>query len=285
MSIQRKTGAIYVALSGLFFGLIGYFGMSIVHTNISVNTMLFWRFLIASLFMCVVILPKCKQLHVQPGELTKTFFYGALFYGPSSALYFMAADIMGSGLAMVLFYTFPAMVLFMDFFFKKKTVGQFYYVAVGIILIGMLCLTFGDTTQFNLIGTGISLLSALLFAIYMMLSETSAHPAQVDTLMVCLGSTVSALLMACLEGRFLVPNETEVWVNIIGIGIFCTSIPILLLLKGLKNISALQASILSILEPVFVIVFGVILLGEAITTVEYIGVFVLLSGALLALVS
>lgn len=282
---HRKTGVIYVALSGLFFGLIGYFGISIVHANISVNAMLFWRFLIASLFMSLVLLTEFKQLHAKPRELMSSFMYGVLFYGPSSTLYFMAANKIGSGLAMVLFYTFPAMILFIDFFITKQPIGRLYYVAVAVILIGMICLTLGDASQFNLMGIGLSLLSALLFAFYMIFSKTSTAPAHVDTFTVCLGSTLSSLVMAMYEHRFIVPHQMEIWLDIAGIGILCTSIPILLLLKGLKNISALQASILSVLEPIFVIVFGVLLLGESITTTEYIGIFTLLSGALLALIS
>jgi drug/metabolite transporter (DMT)-like permease len=282
---HRKTGAIYVALSGLFFGFIGYFGVSIVHANISVNTMLFWRFLVASVFMCVILLPQFRALHAQPRDLIKSLVYGVFFYGPSSTLYFMAANSIGSGLAMVLFYTFPAMVLLMDFVITKHAINPSYYVAVGIIIMGMTCLTFGDTAQFNLKGVGYSILSAFLFALYMIFSKSSTASAQVDTLTVCLGSTLSALMMALLEHRFVIPNQMDIWINIIAIGTVCTSVPILLLLKGLKNISALQASILSVLEPVFVIFFGVMLLGESITALEYVGVATLLSGALLALVS
>ena len=285
MQTHRRTGAIYVALSGLLFGLIGYFGISIVHANISVNTMLFWRFLIASVFMCVIIIPKLSVLHIRMREITAAFIYGVLFYGPSSTLYFMAANAIGSGLSMVLFYTFPAMVLFMDFFITKHAIGRSYFVAVGIILIGMICLTCGDVSQFNWLGTGLSLLSAFLFALYMVLSKTSTAPAYLDTIMVCLGSAMSALMMAFFEHSFVIPSETMIWKNILGIGTLCTSIPILLLLKGLKNISALQASILSVLEPVFVIFFGVVLLGESISAIQYLGVVTLLGGALLALIS
>lgn len=285
MRAYRRIGSIYVALSGLFFGLIGYFGISIIHANISVNTMLFWRFLIASLFMGVIIIPEFKTLHARPRDLITAFIYGCLFYGPSSTLYFMAADAIGSGLSMVLFYTFPAMVLFMGFCISKQAVSRSYYVAVGVIIMGMVFLTLGDPRQFNLTGLWLSLLSAFLFALYMVFSKTSTASAHVDTLMVCLGSTLSALMMALFEHRFVVPDQMGIWLNMLGIGTLCTSIPILLLLKGLKDISALQASILSVLEPVFVIFLGVVLLGESITAVDYIGVVTLLSGALLALVS
>ena len=82
MHSQSKTGAWYVALSGLFFGFIGYFGMNIIHASISVNTMLFWRFLVASVFMCFVLLPQLKTLSVTSKDLGKTFCSGLLFYGP-----------------------------------------------------------------------------------------------------------------------------------------------------------------------------------------------------------
>lgn len=302
----RKTGAFYVALSGLFFGLIGYFGMSIIHAHISVNNMLFWRFLISALFMCFILAFQTISITTRiraredniygPGQLRKSFattrmdlfkgaFYGAIFYGPSSTLYFMSANYIGSGLAMVLFYTFPAMVMLFNFLFYKHTISKIYLFAITIMLVGLLFLMRDNPAQFNLMGIGLSLLSALFFACYIIITKNSHAPAQVETLMVCLGSMLSAFIAAQFEHTFFVPQGVELWGNIASIGIICTAVPILLLLKGLKNIGSLQASIISVLEPVFVLIFGVTLLGEVINTSQYIGISVLLFGALLALMS
>lgn len=326
MGSYRKTGAIYVALSGLFFGLIGYFGMSIIHAHISVNNMLFWRFLVSALFMCLVLMVQSKSFGIvncshprssrtqrelsntveqsqnkeippfsrddgrvvtvtASKDLFKGALYGAIFYGPSSTLYFMAADYIGSGLAMVLFYTFPAMVMLFNAIVYKHRIGKMYLLAITIMLVGLLLLMHDNPGQFNTMGIGLSILSALLFAGYMIVSKNSQAPAQVDTLMVCIGSMLSAFIAAQFEHTFFIPNGTELWFNIASIGILCTAVPILLLLKGLKNIGSLQASILSVLEPVFVLIFGVTLLSEAINSYQMIGIVILLTGAFLALLS
>ena len=62
-----------------------------------------------------------------------------------------------------------------------------------------------------------------------------------------------------------------------------TALPILLLLEAMKYISSTKASILSVLEPLFVVIFGVILLDEQISLAEGCGVVIVLAGAMLAL--
>ena len=70
-----------------------------------------------------------------------------------------------------------------------------------------------------------------------------------------------------------------------GIGVVATVIPILLMLHSLKYISSEKASLLSVLEPVFVVIFGVLLLGETLKPIHALGVVFVLAGALLTLLS
>ncbi|WED44306.1 DMT family transporter [Legionella cardiaca] len=281
----RNNGAFFAAISGLFFGLIGYFGVSVINANVSINNMLFWRFLVSSLFMCVLLLPQLKNLNINGIELIKITFYGAAFYGTCSILYFLAAQYIGSGLAMVIFFTYPAIVMLINFVFFRQTIGKIYYVALVVIFIGMLLLINGSKFNFNLIGVGLSLLSAVLYALYLIVSKKIAAPALVSTLFVSIGAMLISLIAAFIDKTFIIPGGFSVWFNIGGIGIICTALPIVFLLHGLKHISSLQASILSVLEPVFVVIFGILLLGEHINITQGLGVIVLLGGALLSLLS
>jgi drug/metabolite transporter (DMT)-like permease len=284
---RRKTGIIYVVLSGVFFGFIGYFGMTVLHAQLSVNALLFWRFLVSTLFMAGVLMVQRTGYAFPPKCVFKSIASGALLYGPSSALYFVAAQAIGSGVAMVLFFTFPAMVMLLNKIFFKHDVGKMYYVAIAIMLTGLLFLMHdhGQAVKLNLFGIEVSLLSALLFAVYITVNHSNALPATVDTLFVCLGSTLSAFVFATLSSALSIPQSAGIWVNVLGIGIVCTAVPILLLLKGLKNIGSLEASILSVFEPVFVVIFGVLLLGEVINFNQLLGIIILLSGALFALLT
>jgi drug/metabolite transporter (DMT)-like permease len=80
---------------------------------------------------------------------------------------------------------------------------------------------------------------------------------------------------------FTVPTTITAWANVLAIGIIATAIPIQLLLDGLKFISSVKASILSVLEPVMVVVMGLAFLGESISSMQVIGIITVLTGAIL----
>ena len=278
-------GAFYAALSGLLFGLLGYFGLSVINAHLSTYNMLFWRFLVSSLFIFVLLLPRIKSVILAPTELIKIIFYGLAFYGSGSILYFHAAQSIGSGLAMVIFFTYPTMVMLVNFLVYKQNISKIYYLALIIILVGMLFLVHGSEFIFDLKGLGLGVLSAFLYALYIITSKNSSVPPLISTFWISIGSALVCLLCSLLSKSFLVPMDFKIWFDIGGIGIICTALPILLLLKGLKQISSLQASILSVLEPVFVVIFGIILLDEKVSLTQALGIVILLSGALLTLLS
>ncbi|OEH46488.1 hypothetical protein lpari_02504 [Legionella parisiensis] len=58
---QEYRGSIYAILSGFLYGFIGYFGISAMNGNLSASTMLFWRFLISSMIILIIMLPKIKK--------------------------------------------------------------------------------------------------------------------------------------------------------------------------------------------------------------------------------
>jgi drug/metabolite transporter (DMT)-like permease len=77
------------------------------------------------------------------------------------------------------------------------------------------------------------------------------------------------------------PETLKSWLYILAVGIIATALPIQLMLKGLKYISSMRASIISVVEPLVTVFVGVILLQETISYLQFIGVFVILASALL----
>jgi drug/metabolite transporter (DMT)-like permease len=283
--ISSNKGALFAALSGLFYGLIGYFGLSVMNANISAATMLFWRFFISSLAILVLIAFNTNKEKTSFAEVFKVFFYGMAFYATTSLLYFISAKYIGSGLAMVVFYTYPALIMIINYVLYQHRVNKIYYFALTVLFVGMLFLVEGSQIQFNVMGISIGLLSALLYALYIVASKNSRVAPLLSGFYISFGSAFTCLITACIDHSFTIPTQFETLCNLLGIGIVCTALPIVLLLKGLKQISSLKASILSVLEPVFVVFFGVVLLGETINLLQGIGVVVILSGALLTLLN
>ncbi|MCE5293758.1 MAG: DMT family transporter [Chlamydiales bacterium] len=280
---NQHVGALFAISSGLCYGLVGFFGVSFIEAGYSVSAMLFWRFFVATVCVGVMLLPQIKQVFTSGSHAVKAFLYGLLFYGTSTTLYFMASQYIGTGLAMVILFTFPAMVMLINMVVYKATIRKMYVVAFGLMLLGMVFLVNPNSFSFDLYGIGLGVLSAVLYACYIAASKHINLSPLVSTLMVSAGCMSTSLIHSITENSFRVPQELESWLWIIAMGTICTAIPILLLLQGFKYISSEKASMLSVLEPVFVVFFGILLLGEEVSAQELLGVFIILSGAMMTL--
>ncbi|OIO58653.1 MAG: EamA/RhaT family transporter [Verrucomicrobia bacterium CG_4_10_14_3_um_filter_43_23] len=282
----ERRGTTYAILSGLFYGLLGYFGVSIIDGGgFSVYNMQFWRFVVACAVMLPFILPKIKAFRGHYRELLKAFLSGAAFYGTSATFFFLGSQYIGTGLAMVIFFTHPIFVILFGWLMHRAPIPKVYFFAVGLIMLGLTFFVDTGEMTFDLIGIGFAILGAIFYCGYILTSKKSKLPPMISTFVVLLGCAVTCFIFANIDGTFEVPQYRDVWANILGLGIICTTLPVIFMFEGLKTITAEKAAILSVLEPVFVAVCGVLLLGEKITFAQSIGIVTVLSGALITLVS
>ncbi len=281
---EQQRGSLYAISSGLCYGLVGYFGMTIIESGYSVFTMLFWRFFVATLCMALVLIPQYKHIDFSSyKQIAKTFAYGMVFYGTSTICYFFGSQYIGTGLSIVVFFTFPAMVMLINILMYKAEVHKMYYLAFGLVMLGMIFLVNFDDIGFNLWGIGMSLLSAFLYAYYIISSKKVSIQPMLSTFLISLGCMLTSLIFALFDSSMYLPTTLDSWFNIGSMGLICSAIPILLLLQSQKYISSEKASMLSVLEPVFVVLFGMLLLDEQIKATEFLGIAIILSGAFLTL--
>lgn len=283
--MKENIGILCALFSGLTFGLLGLFGVQILQYNYTVPNMLFWRFFVCFLFMTILIFVKREKWKILPREI----LLGFSAYGPSSLVYFYASRYLGTGVAMVIFFTFPAMVLVLNKIFFKLKIGPLYYLAVGFIFIGLALQVDRSELSFDVLGIVLSLISALLYACYIVVSKKKNNQIAknyspiLSTSMVAFGCLLINFIVALIEGPFMIPDKMEIWIPVLSMGIISTALPLVLFLYGLKYISSEKASILAVLEPVFVVLAGVLFLGEKISTSQAVGITIILSGALLSL--
>lgn len=283
LSNSRQIGALYAVMSGLCYSLLGYFGITIIQAGSSVYNMLFWRFLISALFALILLMPQCKVILQSPKDNLKALLSGVAFYGTSSIGFFLSSVYIGTGLAMVIFFIYPAIVMIINIAFYKAKFSKIYGLAFLVIIFGLVLLVDMKGCALDIIGVMLGVATAIFYAGYMVVSEKiTIHP-MLSTLMVSLGCMSTCFVAALIDSSFDIPSGLNNWFNIVCIGLICTAIPILLLLQALKYIDAEKASTLSVLEPVFVLIFGIILLDEEVTATQIIGTIIVLSGALMVL--
>ena len=281
---KQHKGELYAISSGICYGLVGYFGMTLIQSGLSLSNMLFWRFLISALIVFIIILIKHK-LVLQPYlDNLKMLFCGIFFHGTSTVAYFISSKYLGTGMAMVILFTYPAFVILVNLIFYKTLLNHIYYLAFFILIGGIMCLVDIHKLTFDLIGICVGILSAFFYACYILVSKKHTNSPVISTFMVSVGSMLTALIASGIDSSLYVPEKINIWINLLGMAFICTTLPILFLLRGLEYISSEKASMLSILEPVFVVIFGVCLLHEKINDLQLVGIMAILFGALLTFI-
>lgn len=262
-NLTQQQGTLFAVASGLCYGFIGYFGMTIVNSGLSVFNMSFWRFFVSTVCILILLFAQAKKTFTASKGNTNALLAGLCFYGTSTIAYFIASKYVGTGLAMVIFFVFPAVVILLNTIIYRAKINSNYYFAFFVMTIGMVFLADPNAFNFDAFGIGIGLLSAVLYAIYILASKKiqTVSPEH-TTLMVSLGCMLTALIAAIGDSSFHIPSGVNLWLNIVIMGFVCTALPILFLMQALKYISSENASMLSVLEPVFGVLSGMFMLGE-----------------------
>lgn len=283
---NRLRGTLMAAISGMLYGMIGYFGIQLLNQEFSVPAMLFWRFFIAALWMFFIGLFSNKHhtllLNCKPRTLCLLAGAGALCYSGCSAFYYLSSIYIGTGPAMVLFYAFPVFIILFSMIFDNWRMNKYTFAALLMVILGLILLNGRNMHITSLIGILYGLIAAFSYGIYVYTSQASSKKVDTHwlTLLICFGCALLFLALSHITDTFRTPHTTQAWTDILVLAIVATAIPIQLLLNGLKYISPIKASILSLLEPIVTVLVGMIFLHEKLVGLQALGIMIILFGAL-----
>jgi drug/metabolite transporter (DMT)-like permease len=224
-----------------------------------------------------------KRPDLDMKALARLFILGAVFYGGSTAMYFESSRSIGTGLAMVIFFAYPIVVVFLSAFFHKTPFSLITFISLILIVLGCTLIAFGEKSSFDLYGITLAILSGIGYATYVFFSKQASKSVAptLATFVVCLGGTAAFIPAALLFDGFInVPSTPFLWTNAILFSLMGTVLPVMLMLLGLKTISASKASIISVLEPVTTLGVGALILSESVSSLQYVGALIILCSAI-----
>jgi len=279
-------GVLLTATSASLYGSIGYFGANLMNHGMSVADLLFWRFFFSTLLLLPLIPWVLRGVRISRAELKDIAILlcmGGVFYGGGTAAYFEASKSIGTGLAMVIFFAYPIFVVALSALVKKERVTQMMAASLFLIITGCTLIALGQPFQFDLNGILLGLLSGLGYGIYVFGSKESSQRFSplFATSVVCIGNTCAFVCYLLGSGKgFFIPDTGNMWLHISLFSLLGTVLPVLLMLAGLKYISANKASVISVLEPVTTLALGAIVLEEAVSGMQFAGAVIILGSAL-----
>ena len=260
---RKATGILNGSIAAASYGTNPLFALPLFAAGIGVNSVLFYRYAIA-VFIYGIWLKFFKKvsLHLTKKEFVPIFVL-ALFFSLSSLTLFAAFKYIEAGIACTILFIYPVFVaIIMALFFKEKitktTVVSILFTSIGIGL-----LYHGKTgTTLNLNGVASVLLSALLYALYIVGAKNIKAVQHVNrakmSFYVMLFGLLVYILNLKLGTELQILNKPVLWLYTIALAIFPTIISLETLTVSIKLVGSTTTAILGALEPLTAIFFGVV---------------------------
>lgn len=285
---QSLKATLLVALSAILYGFLGLLGTIPLLNKMSISTMLFWRFFIAGCWMLPFALKKNTRIKLSAFNtqtLITLFFLGGIGYALSSEFFFIAARYTGTGLAMVIFFSYPVLVGLLDWIVHKKKLHFSTIIIMFFMITGLFLLRDRSPETPDALGILFGIFSSLSYALYIIGSKkltTKVLDSSISTMIISFSAALIFMIISLADHSFSFPSSPKIFLVLLILGIFITAVPIQLVLEGLKHISSMRVSIISALEPIITIFVGIFVLHEIIYSYQAIGITIILISALAA---
>lgn len=270
----------------LLFGLNGVIAEQI---NLPSYMIVFLRTLIGSAFLIAVFLISRQRLNLKdiPKKQLLFLILSGVSMGMSWIVLYEAYQRTGVGIASIAYYCGPIIVMLLTpFIFRQKTTAK-QIVCFAVVIVGIFMTNLSDiSTNADTFGLICGLLSAVFHALMVIFTVKAPDITGNKNSMIQL--TVSFLTVAIFtifSQKIVLPDSIPQWGWIVFLGIVNTGIGCYLYFSSISGLSVQSVSIIGYLEPLSSVVFAVILLGEPITVLQFLGVAMILVGAIVSEIS
>ncbi len=290
-------GTAAVALAACLFGTLGPASRAAYDAGLTPLAFALWRAAVGTLALAALLgflhlrgRDRVRWLALPPRALAALALAGATNLVLNLAI-FSAFERTSIALALLGFYTYPALVAGAAVALGEERLTRMRAVALGLALAGMAVVVLGGATgggAFDALGFGLALLASALQAVYVLLGRRGfrAVPAE-EAMFGVLGVTAAGyLVLALAVGAGAVAalplRDPAALPPLLWAGIGGAAVPALLFLLGIRSIGPTKTSVVALAEPVFGALLAALLLGEGLAPVQVGGgVLVLAAAALL----
>ena len=272
------------AVAAASYGLNPLFTLPLYGAGIGVDSVLFYRYLLAVVMLGALMLARRQSFALRRRDILPLAVMGLLF-SCSSLFLFESYNYMDAGIASTILFLYPVLVaVIMAVGFREKvsraTVFSILLAFTGISLL----YKGGDGQVLSFFGVALVFLSSLCYAVYIVgVNRSSLRDLPTEKL------TFYALLFGLsvyvVRLRFCADLQTiptpGLWVNAVSLALFPTIVSLVTMALAIRCIGSTPTAILGALEPLTALFFGVVVFGEQLSPRIVLGVVLILAAVTL----
>jgi drug/metabolite transporter (DMT)-like permease len=276
-------GAIYILLSATFYATLPIFGKLAYQAGLQPAGILILRYLFALglLFVYIKLIQRRSLFN-----LSLPVVIQGVVMTVASLLYFMALKYLSAGMTTVIFFSHPILVATLAIIIYKERFSPRLFLGLvlamgGIVLVSGYSLgwQWGSAT-----GLIYALSACVCYALYGLLGQKALSQGEPLSVAATLSliAVIALSLFSCRDLDFIVNLTSQQLIISFGMAVINTLLAMLFFLKGIKEIGASRATLISTAEPPLCIIMAFLILGETLTVAQIIGASLVFISMLLA---
>lgn len=279
-NVMKVRGFLYGLISSATFGLIPLFSIPALENGIGLNSLLFYRFSLATLLIGVILLVKKISFRITRQQLGVLFILGAL-YAITALLLTEAYLYIPSGVATTIHFLYPVIVSLIMFFCFKDRLTAPVLIAMILAISGVYMLSGSESGgTIHLRGLMLVLVTVVTYATYIV-GMSRSRAAGMDSLAATfyiLGSGAFIFMLnLALHGQWPDPMpDTETTINVLMVALLPTLVSDLTLILAVRYIGSTTTAILGCMEPLTAVCMGFLFLGERLSASQITGISIVL---------
>jgi len=291
------TGTLIVLVSAALFGTLGVLSRTAYDAGLAPFAFVAWRASVGAIGLWLAILlargrgRSIVTWRGMSGPTRRALGIAILIGTALNLLIFFAFDRTSIALALLGFYTYPAMVAAASVVLGRERLDRGRVVALVLALGGMSAVVLGGSDpatvlRLDAIGIGAALGAALCQAGFVLLSRGYASVPTDQAMATILGGTaLISIAVAIVTGgpaTLAMPVGSPSLLGLLlAVGIFAAAVPSFLFLTGIRRIGAVRTGIIMLAEPVVGVTLAGIFLAESVTALQAIGGMTILLAAVI----
>lgn len=284
MDQVKLKGYAYGVIASVSYGLNPLFALPLYASGLLVDSVLFYRYAFAVLFLAVVMKLNGQSFALKWHEILPLAVMGLLF-SFSSLFLFESFNYMDAGIASTILFMYPVLVAVIMAVFFKERLSLVKVASIATAFVGITFLYEGEGgATLNLTGVCFVLLSSLTYALYIVgvnRSSLKDMPGLKLTFYAILFGSLVYIVRLRGGADLQLLSGADQWVNALGLALFPSVISMVTIAKSIHFIGPTPAAILGALEPLTALFVGVMVFHERLTGGNMIGIVLVLAAVTL----
>ena len=278
---------IYLLLASFLWGT-SFIAGKFAYETLDPALVVLFRLIIAGVILFPITLRFIKENSKSDVDWKKIALLGFLTYPATFLLQFIGLQYTSASIAATMIGIEPLMVILIgQRFFKEKASLTIWLLGI-IAFIGIFLLVgLSDSEEISLIGCLLVLASTIVVALWLRLSKSvlgNLNPKVYTALSLQLGTLIGLPFMLLLVKDWNINFSYSSIIALLYLGIGCSLFANWAWNKGLSETETNKSGIFLALEPVFGVLFSIILLNDSLSFTSWVGVALVILSATVCLV-